>query len=924
MKIIFFVIAVFCMLYVGFADMAYAVYGDKPCSVNVNAMQNILPVTYDSNARSNPDGSVYPGDAIHFIFKYSGSATCASFLVEPLVGSDDLVFRSALLISSDNPKPHNIIFYKWVPKYLTTTHYYVDKIYHNKCDYGRCTNLVEAEHPSYSLREDKAASGQLKRLLDGSRTASTYSLRTDQTQSWHLTEEKQSYNIGVDEHILEDSNSVNQFINLVKSNCTNLSENNGCVFGHIEVNTDIDDSDQMCLFEELDKLGIDYDESEETDQCIPLDSKNKISIDVRGTGISCYSDGKCKSYTKTDSSSVTPKILHPYGDIFFKYLQIYDSDGFSFKNNDGTYYLDDVIGIHSIPDAQFKKERSGTLTFENSIPHNTIKIISGESCDDSLCDVRLSGDRISPSTHYSNNGDMISTHYSKDDLGLASIHHESEMYNLDRYIGLYQSVATPLVVCYDPVISDVKFWSYLADASNTSFENRYAAAIKYDGSVGGCIDDPDGLYKDRRVKITDWYNAFVQSDNFGVIINVTHPDLFLSDVTSIADMRILDSVRDMISNHTVADSYIGPTLAMNHTVQDVQIDSAGFARLLFDVSLKEDYLEKNFVNVTAFNTFGSTDFGGVDVSYLVYGVYEYPWGFFSTPFNVTAYKYVIQDIPCKKEFCDSENIQSIALADTDVTINRIKFTDSNDTSISLVDFYLNYHQDEREFAYMHLSDLYDMNVPQNMGSYTGEFLLNKTSIYYDDSMQNYLFENYLYGNDISFDDPAHYIINQSPRVFPEGLYSVDVEISAIRDGKQKTNTIPFDDLYLKYPLDYSVNMHPENYLDIKRATTAVSIPHYLHFGEITSVTIDDAPAKNISCNEGCLVILPNDSAIDIVAQNEWGGQIVNHNLTSVELVPYDESIWIELLPLRLFWIFFTLVILYISYRALKMIIGRRK
>ena len=923
---VFFAMLVACTLHVAYGDymMAYA-SDDKPCSVNIN-VNNISPVTVMNNARSNPDGSFYPGDALHFLFKYSGSDTCTSFSLQPLVGSKNMHLTSALVVSDGHPntRSHGIILYEWNPKYLKTFHYYEVLGYdENKCYIGAGSNCqytptpILAEYPKLSIREDvPPTERQIKLIRPDGTCHFCKPLHKTVTESWHLVREKISYSVGVDQHVLEDKASMNEFLGMVKDKCSDLSPFQGCLFGHIEINTDVDTEKETCLFDELDRLGIEYDPSQETDECISENIENEISIMIRGTGFACDSDGKCKSYTRTDSASITPNILHPYGNILFEYLQLSDTDGFHHGNVDGTYYLDDVIGIHAIPDAPFKEDRAGTISFENSIVHNTVIKISETSCDDSSCDVALSGDRISTSTHSTTNGDMISTHYTQDKLGLASIYHESEMYNLERYVGLYNSTATPLVVCYDPVISEIRFWSNLKDAGNSSFDNRYAAAIKYDGSVGGCADDPEGLYEDRRVKITDIYSVFSQSDNFGKMINVTAPDVLLSDGSSIADMNILDSVRDMITNHTVAYSFAGPTLTMNHTVQDVQIDSAGFSRLLFDVSINDGYLDKNYINVTSHNTFESTGFGGRDSVLLANGTYTYPWGFFSTSFNVTAYKYVSESIPCEEEFC--HDTASVALADTDVMIGTITFTDSANTSISLVDFYLNYHGDDKEFAYMHLSDMYEMNVPQDIGSYTGEFLLNKTAIYYDESMQDYLFENYRYGNDTSSASPAQYLIGQSPVVFTEGRYYTSAEIPATRGDEQKTNIIAFDDLYMKHPIEYSINMNPDNYLDIRRATTAVSIPHYLHFGDIANVTINDAPARNISCNAGCMIVLPNDSPIDIAANNVWGGKITNHNLTSTEQVPYDDSIWIDLLPMRLFWIFFTLVILYVSYRAVRM------
>ena len=768
-QLFFGILIIFCMGIIGFENIAHAEYGDRPCSVSIDIINNIPIPEYISNKRSNPDGTVYPGDAIHFIFKYSGKNTCTSLLLHPLIGSDNMKFTSALIISdkSQTPKPHGIILYEWIPKYLTTTHWYEitgysDAYRHNhhcKCAIHIHSDPILSDGAILSIREDqKLSKSDSKKISYYSKNSNKF-LKSE-TKAWDLVRDETPSHVGVDGHVLEDDSSKNKFNSFVKSNCSSLPKYGGCVFGHIEINTMINDSKEICLFEELDRREIQYDTDNETDLCIQKDLQNKISLSVQGTGIKCgYNDNgnrKCTPFVRTADSSVAPIILNPYGDIFFKYLQLYDSDGFSFKNDDGTYYLNDVIGIHSIPDVSFKESRAGTISFDNTITQNTIKIISDVSCNDSICDLKLSGDKISPLTHETNNGDMISTHYTNDSLGLASIPHESAMYNLDRYIGVYRSTATPLVVCYDPVVSEVHFWSYLADAGNTSFDNRYAAAIKYDGSIGGCVDDPDMLHKDRRVKITDFFSTFVQSDNFGMVVNVTNPDVSLSNANSIADMNILDSVKDKMNNNIIADSYDGPILTINHTIQDVQINSAGFSRFLFDVSLDENYLEKNYIDVTVFNTFGSSNFGGADIIYLTHGTYDYPWGYFTTPFNVTAYKYVQETIPCNSEFCN--DFISVALADTDVTINNVIITDSNNTSISLVDFYLNHHKDDdAEFSFMHLADLYEMNVSQNIDSHTGKFLLNKTAIYYDGTMQNYLFENFYgdYSNNVtSYDNPS--------------------------------------------------------------------------------------------------------------------------------------------------------------------------
>ena len=982
---VFFGCVFVCMLCVTLVSLYPVVYAaeskDYPCSVRIRDMSRVMPpitIHNGTSIRSNPDGSLYPGDAAHFLYKFSGSDTCVSFSVNHLIGSENILFTSSLKASpphSSSPlvtiheKPdiqrHPAIYEAWVPKYLATHHYYkiVDQI--TKCTTHKggskscSTKYFLSENPIVSIRSDHTLTESQKRKIN--KYKSNF-LRDDiqerLTFNWHLSLIKKSYSFGVDEHILEDNGSVDRFTDIINRHCGKLVKHQGCVFGHYEVRPDAHVQErQICLFDELNKRNISFDHLKETNECITKKVENKTSLEVRGTGIRCNDKGKCNTYHVSRTDDAFLRILAPNGDVLFRYLPLQDSDGFDFRNEDGTYYPDDVIGIHAIPDARFKEDRAGTLSFVNSIENSTLNSLSKESCNVSSCKITLSNPRITPSTHDTTNGDMVSAHYTSDSLGIAAVPHKSELYNLDRYIGLYTSVADPLVVCYNPVISDIGMWSYLADAGNTSFDNRYSAAVQYDGSTGGCKDDPSGLYPDRRVKITDVVAAFVQVDNFGVVANVTLPGVIMSDGASIADMDILDSVRGRISNYTgttVAHSYDGPILALNYTVQDVQIHSAGFVRLLLGVPLDAGHLIKNFVNVTSYNTLISSDFGGVDIEYLAHDTYEYPWGFFTAPFNVTAYKYVPEDVPCQKEFCDPDLVPSIAVVDRDVTVHTVRFSDV-ENSVSLSDFYLNYHRDQKpEWGYMHLADLYDMNVPQHVEGHTGEFLLNKTAVSYDESTYEYLRKSVIGGDSDSdssdnnnknsneyndqpslngtiptsnllYNNIINYTINQSPRTFTEGLYDTVAQITVSSpDVSQRTNTIPFDDVYLKHPTHYSVNMYPDNRIDIRRATTAVSIPYYIHFGAVTNVTVDGAPAKNVSCNDGCVIILPDDDPIDIVATNVWGGQIVDHNLLPLKTVTYNPDAWMELLPLRLFWIAVAIVLLYVLYRGLKAVISSRQ
>ncbi len=932
-----------CILCVGFAMVpsSDALFHDRPCSVRINSIQ-VAPVTYDSQARENPDGSVYPGDGIHFIFKFSGSETCQSFQVKPLVSSENLNIRSALIISgTDSTRPHSVIVEKWIPKHLTTFHWYEIVRYtepyphnhHCKCAIHIHTDPIFSDNPIFSYREDVKLSSSDAKKIDHYRKSDKY--QKTETQSWHLVKEMIPYNVGVDKHVLEDNNSVNSFVNIINSNCSNLSKNQGCVFGHIEIPTITNDKKQTCLFEELDSLGVPYgivwSEGKETrtyggsslvDHCIPNDAQNKLNITVSGTGISCDGDGKCKSYVRKDNSSVIPHILSSFGEISFEYLDINDLDGFPYYNKDGTYYPYDVLGIRAIPEVQWKADRDRILSFQNFIYQNTITGISQKTCNEGYCDVLMNNDKISPDMYSATNGDLMSTHYSNGILGNATITHTSKVYNIERYIGEYTGVAKPLIVCYTPIIPTVHMWSYLTDGGSLSFENRYSAALKYDGSRD-CKDSSE-VYEDRRVKITDFYAAFVQTDHFESIFDVASSEVVISDITSIADMNIFDSVRDRINNHTMPDFFDGPTVHLNLTSQKVQVDSAGFSRILLDVPFNDKLLEENYINVTAHNTFSSINFGGVNNTILVHEMYHYPFGYFTAPFNVTAYKYTSDIPPCRDEFCT--HVISVPVIDEDVNIGVIKITDVDDPdfpSITLPDYYIYHYRNYNvEFSYMRLSDIYQMNIPQKIDSYTGEFQLNKTAIYYHKDNQQFLLENGMFGN--STYTVRENLMNVTPKLFPLGPYSISAEITASRDGVDKTNVVDFYGLYLQREVKYVINLHPDNYIPIHRVTTAVSIPQSSHFGNMSSISVNGIPKDDVSCGLGCVLVLPNEKPVSITVENDWGGKINDNNLTAIIQSTEDEQDRFELLPMRLFWIGFALMISYVVYRGLKMMFAYKK
>ncbi len=925
-------IASICILCVGFAMVpsSDALFHDRPCSVRIDSMQGLLPVTYNSKARQNSDYSVYPGDGIHFLFRFSGSETCQSFKVKPLVGSENLNIRSALMVSGDDsPKPHSVIIYKWIPKHLTTFHWYEIVRYtepyphnhHCKCAIHIHTDPIFSDNPIFSYREDVELSSSDAKKIDHYRKSGKY--QKTETQSWHLVKEMIPYNVGVEKHVLEDNNSVNSFVNIINSNCSNLSKNQGCVFGHIEIPTITNDKKQTCLFEELDSLSVKYDgvvwsEDKETrtyggsslvDHCIPNDAQNKLNITVSGTGISCDGDGKCKSYVRTDDSSVAPNILSSFGEISFTYPQLYDPDGFPAKNNDGTYYLDNPIGIHGIPDVPFKEERGGTLSFLGDVSSNPLHMMDYTSCND-MCKGTLSGEKMSLFTHLITNGDMLSAHFTPDTLGTAQISHVSKMYNIERYIGEYTGMAKPLIVLYDPQIISTITWSRLADGGYQSFDNRYGIAIQYAGSFGGGPDDGGNstIHRDRPVKITDVYSAYFMSNSFGDVSMDWRPDGALSGAHGLSDGVIHESIYPYIdTNHTFVDSFPdAATIHWNGTVQDTMIDSAGYARILRDVDVSQDLLEKYHVNVTSYDTLLSRDYGGVENIYLASSVYDFPWGYFTTPLNVTAY-----------------HINNGTKQDVQVAINHINSSDSKDLEfVSAVEFYLNKH-DSPEFAFLHMADLYHMNSMVSFdGNHTVRILLNKTGIHYDNTAYNKAVRDEHLG-ELYDEFGKSDILNMTAREFFVSSSYYDVEISASRNNTVKTNVIQMGGAELSNIIKYKINMNLENDLSLNQYDDTVTLSPNSYFGDITDVFVNDKPYNDTTCNTGCIVFL-SDNTSDVSIFNVWGGVATAKNLTDNSPPDYTPESWVGDTPIRLFWIFFTVVMLYVGYRAIKMIYHSRK
>lgn len=171
-----------------------------------------------------------------------------------------------------------------------------------------------------------------------------------------------------DQHVFEDDSSVASFDELVNGKCSNLQGNQGCVFGHAEIDTDA--VERVCLVEELTILGINTDDVQ--DECI--DDPNTLSMTVSGYRqvfeTTELGDVQLIQVEVIASVSAVPDIRTDDIDLIFENPPIKDINGYDSKNLDSTYYVGDFPSIHVKPDLLFRDVRNNTLTFDVSRINN--------------------------------------------------------------------------------------------------------------------------------------------------------------------------------------------------------------------------------------------------------------------------------------------------------------------------------------------------------------------------------------------------------------------------------------------------------------------------------------------------------------------------------------------------------------------------
>lgn len=504
---------VFLVLLILIPASVYATHQNQStnCSVSING--EILPVTYISQERINPDGSFYAGDGFHYLFTFTGDEECLSFSVLPVEseGIFDVISHELFMWTSPTQKTHTHNDYTMKPKYLTTTHYYIDKIYHCKNDNENCQSLVLAENPSYSVREDHTITGQLKKLLDGLATASTYQIRTEETQDWGFTNMDGSHEHADYLHTSESNESIISFENYVESKCSNLEKYSGCVFGHVELETEM--VNQKCMFAELEKMQIKYDIKK--DFCV--DVNHNLSLSIQGTKLSCNND-ECKTVKVEKSQNINPNIIPSEFEIILSDPPVKDRDNYDGKNKDETYYPHDPIGIIHNPSLLWKDSRSETIQFETTKEYDVINEYEYD-CFENQCEHKIELSIVYPALYNFGNGQGITIYNStRDEFGVHDFDYYTIMTNLDRQMYSTQNIIQTQTVDYFPQYESYSY-PLLKDEKEYAFDDRQAVALHYIGSV-----ENNTIYPERRSKVNGFYNI-------GVMYDMWNPNYLVQNFT---------------------------------------------------------------------------------------------------------------------------------------------------------------------------------------------------------------------------------------------------------------------------------------------------------------------------------------------------------------------------------------------------------
>lgn len=503
--------------------------------------------------------------------------------------------------------------------------------------------------------------------------------------------------------------------------------------------------------------------------------------------------------------------------IDLKKQNLTDSDGFMMRNLDGTYYVWDGINIVFNPNYKWKNQRIGTIS-AHTVYLSDIILQKDFECQKISCTETLFYSRAQPWTfsYQYAQGQTNWVPQSSHDIKKHYFAYKTTLYNLGMKIGESQLTNTDaLVVQYNPIYNASYGYTVLKD--NQWFGNRPAVAIHYLGSQGGGIDDSGHvIHESRRSKINSFsYNSFAYK--MLTIIPLTEPLTWSeSHPANFTD-----------ENFTYHDASLQPGK------KEAMFVKSGYGSIIFNHPILFTILKTHYDNSTILNTLQSSNFAGVERLDLSNYYFGYPHTRFSTDVIVIALH-------------SDGSINHIPLSLKMIPDHLENATYEQDFIRTKV-----IHDRNRVFAGIVLHDMYGKD---NLANGTGIINLQAhlTSMILPHVFQIFV-QNPL-------DLPLNLVYEQpSP-------YNMTINVG----GKQ------FSFIEYGFEFDtkwrYVINTDQNNILNSTNYRGIVNIHSNNNFGAYSEIMVD-GKIQNISCSNGCTLILPDrNKNYTIDAYNIWGGK----------------------------------------------------
>jgi len=839
---------------------AYATHQSTNCSITING--EILPVIYINEQRGNPDGSFYAGDSFHYLFTFTGIEECTSFTVLPIEseGIFNVIYHNSIMWDSPAEKIHSHNDYTMKPKYLTTTHYYVDKIHHcrNNPD---CQSLVLAENPSYSVQEGQTMPSGLQKLFDGLRTASTYDIRTETTQDWGFANMDGAHEHVGYSHINESDESIISFEDYVLSRCDNLKKYSGCVFGHVELEPEL--RYEKCMWEELEKINISHDII--NDWCVNVN--HNLSLTIQGTKLSC-NNNECKTLKVTKTKNITPNIIPSEFEIILTDPPVKDRDNYDGKNKDDTYYPHDPIGIIHNPGVLWKDYRAETIQFVTTKEYLLTKEYEYD-CFENQCDYTIELNSVYPVSYDFGNGQGITIYNGTvNDFGTHDFDYYTTMTNLDHDMYTAHNTINREIVDYFPQYISYPY-PLLSDNQELAFDDRQAVALYYVGSV------EDGkTYENRRSKINYVHNIDVGYDPW-------------TPHTIIQNFTLHEGI-------TVTD---GTVLSHNETAVFSQ---SGYGKLYFEHPLTDKIMPDGvpkFENVTSYTTLISNDFAGTDT------IAE----FYTMRYTEASFT--------KNLIIQSVNQNGTIMYDDMIQLEVTPYDKINtEYIIQYIYDKILFDTNDEIFADIISGDVYSMEQ-KHSGNGIINTTISKTSVFFDEYVEQTSNVNATFTENIINElekllDSPETIRLMAP--YDLGLSTLSPTTLSI-SVNDITNTI--DERYYTFGGEeiILVNTQTDNILHAERDRNKIVIYQSDNFGTIDTVYIDDILVEQ-KCIGKCVILYPPEDEISISAHNKWGGisYVTLPKVIIPEIPIPDEPNYMAVLAIVIL-----LIIIYVIYKKVK-------